>query len=270
MTLGPDDLILSQYSLRGVDFGERVRVAADAGFGAIGLAAGEYLRLRDEGWTDEQFVQTLDEHGIVVDEIEALWLDGARRNEDVMWTMADLFSASHVHVLGPYEGGVTEVVAELRRIADAAAGRGVRVAIEFFPPTKVPDLRTAMEMITASGRDIGVCVDTWHHFRGAHDWDALGAVPADKVVSIQINDGAAEPELSDYFEDTLANRVAPGDGAFDLVRFVRTLDSLGVVAPYSVEVINATPPAADAAAVAALLADRTRQVLAAARVRTAG
>jgi sugar phosphate isomerase/epimerase len=196
MPFGPDDLILSQYSLRDVDFDERVGVAADAGFAAIGLAAGEFLRLRDEGWTDHRLVGALDRHGLVVDEIEALRLDGSRRNEDVMWHMADLFGASHVHVLGPYSGDLAAGVDELERIADAGHEHGVRVAIEFFPPTNVPDVATAMEMVTASGRDIGLCVDTWHHFRGVHDWVALGTLAADQVVSIQINDGATVPTAS--------------------------------------------------------------------------
>jgi sugar phosphate isomerase/epimerase len=270
MRFGPDDLILSQYSLRDVDFDERVGVAADAGFAAIGLAAGEFLRLRDRGWTDDRLVQTLDRHGLVVDEIEALRLDGSRRNEDVMWHMADLFGASHVHVLGPYSGDLAAGVDELDRIADAGREHGVRVAIEFFPPTNVPDVATASEMVVASRRDIGLCVDTWHHFRGAHDWVALGALAPDQVVSIQINDGAAEPTVPDYLEDTLSNRLPPGEGDFDLVRFVRTLDSIGVVAPYSVEVMSATPAAPDPGALATLLADRTRRVLAEARNRAAG
>ena len=270
MALGHDELILSQYSLRDVDFDERVGVAADAGFAAIGLAAGEFLRLRDEGWTDARLVQTLDRHGLVVDEIEALRLDGSRRHEDVMWQMADLFGASHVHVLGPYAGDLAAGVDELARIADAADQHDVRVAIEFFPPTNVPDVRSAIEMATASGRDVGLCVDTWHHFRGAHDWGALSALAADRVVSIQINDGASVPVVADYLEDTTSNRLPPGDGDFDLVRFVRTLDSLGVVAPYSVEVFSTTPAAPDPAALAMLLADRTRRVLAEARNRAAG
>ena len=158
--------------------------------------------------------------------------------------MADPFGASHVH--------------------------GLRVAIEFFPPTNVPDVRTAMELVIASRRDVGLCVDTWHHFRGAHDWVALGALTADHVASIQINDGAHEPTVADYLEDTLSPRVAPGAGDFDLVRFVRALDSMGVVAPYSVEVISTTPAAPDPAALATLLADRTRRVLGEARNRAAG
>ena len=45
--LGPDDLILSHFSLgRFRPFEERVRAAAEAGFAAMGLYVGDYQRLR--------------------------------------------------------------------------------------------------------------------------------------------------------------------------------------------------------------------------------
>src|SRR5260370_7696626 len=48
--LGPDDLILSHFSLgRFRPFEERVRAAAEAGFAAMGLYIGDYERLRAEG-----------------------------------------------------------------------------------------------------------------------------------------------------------------------------------------------------------------------------
>ena len=205
-----------------------------------------------------------------MDEIEALRLDGSRRNEDVMWRMADVFAPSHVHVLGPYVGDIGRAADEFGRICDDASTHGVRVAIEFYPPTNVPDVFTAMEIVNASGRAGGVCVDTWHHFRGACDWDELAAIPRDRVVSIQINDGPTVPRVADYLEDTLSNRLPPGEGAFDLVRFVRTLDASGVVAPYSVEVMSATRAHAEPATLARRLADSTRGVLADARNRAAG
>ena len=139
--------------MRDIEFDERVRVAAEAGFAAIGLAAGEYLRLREAGWTDDRLVTTAAHSGLVVDEIEALRLDGTRRNEDVMWRMADMFGASHVHVLGPYVGDMSAAADELARICDEAATHGLRAAIEFFPPTNVPDVRTAMDIVRAADRN---------------------------------------------------------------------------------------------------------------------
>jgi sugar phosphate isomerase/epimerase len=42
------------------------------------------------------------------------------------------------------------------------------------------------------------------------------------------------------------HRLPPGEGDFDLIRFVRTMDAIGARAPYSVEVLSddlmALPP----------------------------
>jgi sugar phosphate isomerase/epimerase len=60
--LGPDDLILSHFSLgRSRPFEERVRAAAEAGFAAMGLYIGEYQRLRADGARDADLRSVLDQ-----------------------------------------------------------------------------------------------------------------------------------------------------------------------------------------------------------------
>ena len=71
--LGPDDLILSHFSLgRFRPFEERVRAAAEAGFAAMGLYIGDYQRLRAEGAKDADLRAVLNHHGLRIVEIEAL------------------------------------------------------------------------------------------------------------------------------------------------------------------------------------------------------
>ncbi|HEV2256975.1 MAG TPA: hypothetical protein VGS06_27905, partial [Streptosporangiaceae bacterium] len=71
--LGPDDLILSHFSLgRFRPFEERVRAAAEAGFAAMGLYIGDYERLRAEGASDADLRAVLGHYGMRVVEIEAL------------------------------------------------------------------------------------------------------------------------------------------------------------------------------------------------------
>ena len=71
--LGPDDLILSHFSLgRSRPFEERVRAAAEAGFAAMGLYIGEYQRLRADGARDADLRSVLDHYGMPLVEIEAL------------------------------------------------------------------------------------------------------------------------------------------------------------------------------------------------------
>src|SRR5580658_8239974 len=71
--LGPDDLILSHFSLgRSRPFEERVRAAAEAGFAAMGLYIGEYQRLRAEGARDADLRAVLDHYAVPLVQSEAL------------------------------------------------------------------------------------------------------------------------------------------------------------------------------------------------------
>ena len=87
---------------------------------------------------------------------------------------------------------------------------------------------------------------------------------------MQLNDGTIVPENPDYFEDNMANRRPPGEGEFDLVRFVRTLDHIGSRAPLAVEAISAELQSLPASEAARRLAEGTKSVLARARDHTAG
>jgi sugar phosphate isomerase/epimerase len=263
-----DDLILSYFSLKGVDFVDRVAVASDAGFAAIGLLVTDYLRLRDEGWSDDEMNRVLTRHGVALDEIEGLRLDGSRRHEDVVCRMAEAFGASHVHVFPPYAGTIDDAAIEFGRICDLCAGRDLRAAIEFLPFTNLPDARSALEIVERADRpNGGLCIDTWHHFRGTIEWAALEALPPGRVVSVQINDGPMDPAVDDYLEDTMSNRLMPGEGEFALERFVQVLDATGVDVPYSVEIMSVELQSRDPADVARQMADRTRSLLTTARAR---
>jgi sugar phosphate isomerase/epimerase len=281
--LGPDDLILSHFSLgRHTPFPDRVAAAAGAGFAALSLYVGDYARLRDEGWSDAALRAVLDDHGVRVVELEALrgWSStGAAgsaylESERLVFAMADaLGPAHHVQAIGPYEGSMEAAAAGFAALCDRAAQHGLGVALEFLPEmSNIPDAGAALELVELAGRpNGGLCVDVWHHYRGTADDELLRAVPADRVLSVQFNDGPRQRVLRDYRADCTTHRLPPGDGDFDLLRFLGVLAQIGVRLPLSVEVISADLqqrlPLDD---LARLLAARTRAVVAAARVRAVG
>lgn len=278
--LGPDDLVLSHFSLgRYVPFPERVAAAARAGFVGISLYVGDYTRLRAEGWTDGQLRTVLDDHGVRVLELEALRGWSARgearaaylADEREVLAMADaLGPVHHVQAVGPFEGTLEAAAEGFADLCDRAGEHGLGVALEFLPEmSNVPDAQVALGLVELAGRpNGGICIDTWHHYRGAADEELLRAVPADRVLSVQFNDGPRERVVADYREDCTAHRLPPGEGDFDLPRFLGLLDEMGVRLPLSVEVINLelqrTLPLDE---LARLLAERTRAVLAASRSR---
>src|SRR5438270_365049 len=129
-----DDLIASHFTLSGSspleparhDFGARVSAAAAAGFAGIGLFSDAYAQERERGLTDADMRAILDDHGIVIGEVEFIqqWAadpDDAEASksrgeiEDRVWAMADAFHPRVVSVgeiVGPDELPSLDVLAE--------------------------------------------------------------------------------------------------------------------------------------------------------------
>jgi sugar phosphate isomerase/epimerase len=285
--LDRDDLISSHYTLAGgspveaarYDFTTRVAAAANAGFTGIGLHFAEYGAALGAGMTDASMRAVLDDHGIGIPELEFAWGWAAAPGEQLRtegdgyerlcYAMADAFGSRVVNVgdigmpdeLAPLDA-VTERFADL---CDRAAEHGLLVALEFLPWSGIPDVATAWRIVDGAGRaNGGLLVDTWHHLRGVADDAALRAVPGDRVYVVQVSDAPAEPE-GPYMEDTMLRRRLPGEGALDLVGFLRTLEAMGVDCPISVELFNPEFQALPADQAAHLVHDATRALVAAAR-----
>ncbi len=275
--LGPDDLILSHFSLgRARPFEERVRAAADAGFAAMGFYIGEYQRLRAEGRTDADLRAVLDAHGLRVLEIEALrgWsTTGPERaaylaTERAVFGMSDaLGPGHHVQVIGPYAGTLDDAAEAFAGVCDRAAEHGLCAAIEFLPEmSNIPDSDTAMEIVTRAGRaNGGICLDVWHHVRGANDEDMLRRIPPERIFAVQVDDGPRRRVDPDYYTDCTRYREVPGAGDFDVAGFLRLLAGMGVRVPLSVEVISTTLLERPADELARTLYEATRGVMASAR-----
>jgi sugar phosphate isomerase/epimerase len=250
-----------------------VRAAAEAGFAAMGLYIGDYERLLAEGARDADLRAVLDHYGLRVVEIEALrgWSsrtgrDAYRQTEQRVFAMSDaLGPGHHVQVVGPYTGTLDDAAEAFAGVCDRAAEHGLAAAIEFLPEmSNIPDAATAMQIVTKAGRaNGGICLDSWHHFRGANDDDMLRAIPADRIFTVQFDDGPRQRVDPDYYTDCTRYRQVPGDGDFDLAGFLRLVAEMGVRLPLSVEVMSVSLQDRPAAEIARRLADATRAVVAA-------
>lgn len=241
------DLILSHFSLgRSHPIDDRMAAAGTAGFAGIGLYLGQYGQLVEAGWTAARFSELQDEHGVCIAEVEALsgWGDHSPTAdydaaESLAWNMVDTFESRYVQAIGPYDGTIDEAATRFGALCDRAAEHGAIVGLEFLPFTNIVTATDALHIVEAAGRpNGGVCVDIWHHERGAADLDLIRAIPTDLVMGIQMSDGPLAPTLDDYKNDCLRHRVAPGDGEFDVDGFVSLLVDKGVDVPWSLEVCN--------------------------------
>ena len=190
--------------------------------------------------------------------------------------MADTFGCRSLHVLAPPtartadRAGHADPAGEHARslaqgfgdLCDRAADHGLAVALELMPTTAVATALEAQRVVEASARDNGgICVDAWHHHRGADDPDMIRSLPAELIIDVQVSDGTLVPEAADYGEDTRRNRLPPGEGEMDLRGFVEAIRSTGTTAPSSLEVCNAAAWTTDGTEFVTRCATGLRRVL---------
>lgn len=279
--MGPDDLVLCSGTLpRGVAFAERLAAAAAAGFAGVSIWGRDYAAARHEGLTDSDLRTMLADHGLVVAELDPAWwwLPGAseihiapeidaedvfRFGEADLFAIADAIGARSVNAVDVFGGAwdVADAAEAFAGLCRRAAEHDLLVHVEWLPWSRIPDLRTAREIVQLADQpNGGLNVDAWHLVRSGTGVDELRHVPGDLILGIQLDDGplAAEPNL---VEATLHARALPGDGEFDLPAILGALRETGTTAPVGVEVfsdsLHQLPPTEAARAAA----ESTRRVM---------
>ncbi len=251
-------------------FRERVEVAARAGFDGLGFGLERYREALASGLSKKDLRAIADDNGVRIVELEGIIgfaVDPAMTGSplesglrytpaselDELWDMADVFDAGHLSVSGAFHTADLEsdAVERFATLCDQAAQHNLKVALEFCPVSNVPDAAVATKIAVEAGRaNGGLCVDSWHHVRGANDLGMLRAIPGSNIITIQFNDGLKDPADPNFFVETMSLRQVPGTAEFDLNGFLNAVLSTGTDAPLSVEVMSgalAELPAADAA-----------------------
>ena len=272
--LSPSDLILSAPTVATDDFEERVRAAAAAGFAGIGLSVPLYDSIRAAGASETEMSAVLRHYGVECAELLSLsgWagdtveMTRSRALEDRLYAISDAFGARYMVVGSTRLGHSPEdVAARFAAVCDRAAAHGLVVGLEFLPWTEIADAASAWGIVELAGRsNAGILVDAWHMYNGPTDASQLRAIPGERIVAVHFDDADAM-STGDLHQDALRRRRLPGEGVLPLVEFVRTLDSLGVAVPYSVEILSDELNAVRAHEAARLAGDAARAVLAAAR-----
>ena len=252
-------------------FEERVRAAKEAGFEGIGLRAETYVDALAEGLHDEDILAILKKYDMKVTEVEYIvqWAENHRSyeqkyKEQICFHMCELFGVQHINC-GLMENYSVEHTAQKLKELCQRAGKWV-IGIEPMPYSGLPDVKKAWDVVKLSGCDNAkLILDTWHWVRANQSYDPsiLADVPADKVVSIQINDVLARPYAAAILRDeSMHDRVAPGTGYGDTAGFVKMIKDKGIKpAVIGVEVISDDILAKGVADTAVHDYDHTKNVL---------
>jgi sugar phosphate isomerase/epimerase len=182
--------------------------------------------------------------------------------ETEAFAVAELLGAPTVN-LAHFLGAPTELTAlvdAVGGICERAHGRGLSVALEFIPGTGVPDLPTAMAVLTAvNAPNSGLCLDNWHLARSGGTVADIQALPAGSILVLQLSDRIEPPPDQGYV--VMSDRLLPGDGEQDLAATVRAALAVSPGLRVGVEVFSPALRARSAPEAARDAGDATRAVL---------
>ena len=244
-------MLISHGTLRSTDFPQRLRIAKESGYDAIGLNAGsisnshgEYQRIRESGTTDSEILHQLQQSGIRIGELEALVI-GNDEQAQLFLQLAKTFSVSVIQTIGLFQVGkasnpldIDSTVTWLQKFSEELRPTGTRIAVEFIPTTPIPDVDTAQMIVDrVSQPHVGICVDLWHVERGL-GMSELEKVRWENVFNVQISDGSLVPEETNYIRDCIANRRCLADGQFRLEKFIKYFAELPTTTPIGIEVLS--------------------------------
>lgn len=229
-------------------FEARVRAAKNAGFEGIGLRAETYVDARNEGLFDRDILAILKKYEMRVTEVEYIvqWAEENRSyeqkyKEQLCFHMCALFGVDQINC-GLMENYPVEYTAQkLRELCHRA--QPYTIGVEPMPYSGLPDVKKAWAVVKESGcENAKLILDSWHWIRAGQSYDpsVLADVPAEKIVSVQINDVQAHPYAKSILRDeSMHDRMLPGTGCGDTAGFVKMLREKGVKpAVMGVEVIS--------------------------------
>jgi sugar phosphate isomerase/epimerase len=226
---------------------ERVRAIAEAGWNGFGFAHEDLAQVRDTiGFPALR--EAIDAAGFEHVEVELVtdWF----QEDECLWLprWAMLLEAAHVlgaafikagPPAGPPARDLAPYIAPLRRLAEEAAEVGTRVVLEPLPFSVIDTLPRGAELIAAVDHPAaGLIVDFWHVFRAGTSLEEFAAaVPVEAIFGVELSDAPVDV-VGTLFEDTRNRRTLVGEGAQDVVGFIRTLRGMGYTGPWGVEVIS--------------------------------
>lgn len=236
---------------------DRLAPIARAGFDALSILPNDIWALADQGVSPESLARRIADEGLIISEVDciATWLPThhtLKTDDPLLQSLQQSHVADKVMEAAARIGarsvavveifGITPSVEEgaeaFAALCDKAAQYGLKVHLEFAPFGGIPNLREAHAIINTAGRDnAGLTIDSWHLFRSGSTLAELSAIPAAQIHTVQINDAPLEP-WPDVFDETMNGRLLPGEGSFDLIGVLQTLERIGSTAPIEVEVFH--------------------------------
>ncbi|GAA1604807.1 bifunctional sugar phosphate isomerase/epimerase/4-hydroxyphenylpyruvate dioxygenase family protein [Actinoplanes couchii] len=130
------------------------------------------------------------------------------------------------------------IASQLSQLADRAADNGMRIAYEALAWGRhVSTWDRSWEIVRRADHPaLGLCLDSFHVLSREVSPDGIAGITPGKIFFLQLADA---PHLRmDVLQWSRHHRLFPGQGAFDLPGFVRSVLAAGYAGPLSLEVFN--------------------------------
>jgi 4-hydroxyphenylpyruvate dioxygenase len=234
---------------------QKLRASAKAGFDGVeifetdlvtsSLSPEEVRKLADDLGLSLDLYQPFRDFDSVPDELYRANLRRAEAKFKLMGRLGidTILVCSNVGTASIDDDGLR--AEQLHGLAELAAGHGVKVAYEALAwGTYVNDYEHAWRIVAdADHPSLGTCLDTFHILSRGWDTQAIEGIPGEKIFFVQVADA---PKLSmDVLSWSRHYRVFPGEGQFDLPKFLGHVARTGYNGPVSLEVFNDTFRQAD-------------------------
>jgi sugar phosphate isomerase/epimerase len=228
-----------------LDLRERIEAAAATGYAGVGFHSYD-LEHWSARYPSAVVAQLLEDNGMRYVELEILrdwFVSGTRRQDSdetrrVLLTLAAELPITHIKAGSTFAPGhwPTEHIAEqFATLCAQFAEVGTKVGIEPIPNAYLRTPPEVLEVIDLAGApNGGIILDTWHTFRAGFPYERLSSIPNEKIVSIEIADGAAQPVV-DLANDGCNHRRLPGEGAFQVTEWADAILGTGYCGHVGVE-----------------------------------
>jgi sugar phosphate isomerase/epimerase len=241
---------------------ELIETAARHGFPTITARPYTFAAALERGFTERTLRRLLAETGVRVTMVDALTqglpgvpppqsLDPALRSilppdtldppdEETCLRSAEALEARYVNV-SLFRGRrvpLAEMAEAVGGLCRRAARRGLKVALEFYPDSGLPDLDYTLAVIQSCGEpNCAITLDTWHLARSGGTAEDVRRMPAGVIAGLQLSDRIAPPPDTPYMP--MSGRSMPGEGELPLGEVVRAALANTPGISGEVEVLNA-------------------------------
>lgn len=227
---------LNASTIRPTPILEKIQIAGETGYAGIELWHDEIdVHLR-QGGTLAELRRALNDHGLAVPTTIYLggWFESqgaahAQALDECKRRMGQAVELGAPYIIAGPPGGRADYelgARHYRELLEMGIAMGVKPAMEFLGfVEQLNTVEEALQIMNRCGHPAATTVvDPFHIFRGGGSVESLSKLRADQIAVSHFNDVVDQPpRLQQHDHD----RVMPGDGKFDLQRYVQLLRNIG-------------------------------------------